>query len=194
MLLEMDQVRPVGHVKDLQQALGQLSVKVRALEVELVWEKEQLTAIVSSINAGVMVSDRERHLIALNDVARKLFKIPAAAPQDRAIIDLTHDYEIDAMVHKCIQTTQKQTVVVQTSGKKYLEVTATPVSKGALLLVQDLTNMRRLEKTRQDFIANISHELRTPIASCKAIVETLQNGAMKEKNVAKDFLERMHVE
>ena len=193
-LEELDHIKPAYHTKDLQQVLGHLTVKVKALETELGWQKEQLTAIVSSINAGVLVLNRERHVITLSDTAKKLFKIPAETSEDRAIIDLTHDYEIDAMVQKCIQINQRQTLLVQTPGRQYLDIISTPVSKGALLLVQDLTNVRRLEKTRQDFIANISHELRTPIASCKAIVETLQNGAMKEKNVAKDFLQRMHIE
>jgi two-component system phosphate regulon sensor histidine kinase PhoR len=192
--LQRDQVQPVGQVKDLQQALGQLAVEIKALYIDLGWEKEQLATIVSTINAGILVLDKERHVIMISDAAKKLFKIPQDAPEGKAIIDLTHDYEIDAMVQRCLETAQKQNVVVQNPGRQYLEITATPISKGALLLVQDLTNVRRLEKTRQDFIANISHELRTPIASCKAIVETLQNGALKEKSVAKDFLQRMQVE
>lgn len=192
--LHRDHIQPVGQVKDLQQALGQLAIETKALDADLGWEKEQLITIVSIINAGVLVLDKERHVITLSETAKKFFKIPKAGPEGKAIIDLTHDYEIDAIVHRCLETAQKQTVVVQNQGRQYLEITATPISKGALLLVQDLTNVRRLEKTRQDFIANISHELRTPIASCKAIVETLQNGAMKDRSVAKDFLQRMQVE
>jgi two-component system phosphate regulon sensor histidine kinase PhoR len=62
------------------------------------------------------------------------------------------------------------------------------------VLIRDITNVRRLEKVRQDFVANISHELRTPIASLKALVETLQDGAIADKSVAEDFLYRMQVE
>jgi two-component system phosphate regulon sensor histidine kinase PhoR len=65
---------------------------------------------------------------------------------------------------------------------------------GSLLLVQDLTRVRRLEKVRRDFISNISHELRTPLASLKALTETLRDGALADPKAAPRFLERIEIE
>jgi two-component system phosphate regulon sensor histidine kinase PhoR len=65
---------------------------------------------------------------------------------------------------------------------------------GALLLFQDLTPLRNLQTMRQEFVANVSHELRTPLAGIKAMVETLQDGALEDKKVAFDFLERVNAE
>ena len=65
---------------------------------------------------------------------------------------------------------------------------------GSLLLVQDLTRVRRLETVRRDFISNISHELRTPLASLKALTETLQDGALSDPEAAPRFLGRMVTE
>jgi two-component system phosphate regulon sensor histidine kinase PhoR len=62
------------------------------------------------------------------------------------------------------------------------------------MLIQDLTEMRKLETARRDFIANLSHELRTPIASLKALTETLQAGAIHDPSVAADFLDKMNTE
>jgi len=75
-------------------------------------------------------------------------------------------------------------------------VVATPLSGdgGCLAHIQDLTELRRLEMIRQDFISNISHELRTPIASVKALAETLNEGAVEDPSVAKDFLSRINAE
>jgi two-component system phosphate regulon sensor histidine kinase PhoR len=65
---------------------------------------------------------------------------------------------------------------------------------GSLLLVQDLTRVRRLETVRRDFISNVSHELRTPLASLKALTETLQNGALSDPEAGPRFLGRIATE
>jgi two-component system phosphate regulon sensor histidine kinase PhoR len=70
-----------------------------------------------------------------------------------------------------------------------------PLDSGELLLViQDLTNLRRLETMRSDFVANVSHELRRPITSLKAMAETLEEGALNDPVAARDFVARMHRE
>jgi two-component system phosphate regulon sensor histidine kinase PhoR len=65
---------------------------------------------------------------------------------------------------------------------------------GTLLLVQDLTRVRKLETVRRDFISNLSHELRTPLASLKALTETLQDGALLDLEAGPRFLGRIHTE
>jgi two-component system phosphate regulon sensor histidine kinase PhoR len=65
---------------------------------------------------------------------------------------------------------------------------------GTLLLIQDLTRVRRLEAVRRDFISNVSHELRTPLASLKALTETLQEGALEDPPAARRFLARIEAE
>ncbi|HVX29015.1 MAG TPA: ATP-binding protein, partial [Nitrolancea sp.] len=63
-----------------------------------------------------------------------------------------------------------------------------------LVVLRDITELRRTEAVRRDFVANVSHDLRTPIASLKALVETLLDGALDDQTVARDFLSRMAVE
>ena len=65
---------------------------------------------------------------------------------------------------------------------------------GSLLVVQDLTRIRKLETIRRDFVSNISHELRTPLASLKALTETLQDGALSDPEAAPRFLGRIVTE
>jgi two-component system phosphate regulon sensor histidine kinase PhoR len=67
-------------------------------------------------------------------------------------------------------------------------------AEGYLVILQDLTRVRRLETVRRDFISNISHELRTPLAGLKALVDTLRGGAIKDRSAAKRFLKRMDIE
>jgi len=67
-------------------------------------------------------------------------------------------------------------------------------SGGGLLVLRDVSQERMVENLRRDFVANVSHELRTPIAALKALVETLEEGALDDPPAARDFLRRIHVE
>ncbi len=107
------------------------------------------------------------------------------------------DHELNEVLQHCLSTGKQQTGAVEIKPKKQLlSIIATPLSgdSGCLVHIRDLTELRRLEMVRQDFISNISHELRTPIASVKALAETLNEGAIEDPSVAKDFLSRINVE
>jgi two-component system phosphate regulon sensor histidine kinase PhoR len=82
------------------------------------------------------------------------------------------------------------------SRKHFLQLVVIPDEHagGSLLVVQDLTRVRRLETVRRDFISNVSHELRTPLASLKALTETLQNGAIADPEAGPRFLSRITTE
>jgi two-component system phosphate regulon sensor histidine kinase PhoR len=182
-------------VKELSETLEQLETRNKALESELGIEREKLKAIFDTESAAITILDRERHVTTINKTAAKLFRITVEAARGKPFISLVRDHEMDNIVQKCLDTNQKQAEFVQPTGsRQYYELAVEPLSNGTLVLVRDITNIRKLEKVRQDFIANISHELRTPIASCKAIVETLQGGAINDKNISEDFLQRMQVE
>ena len=182
-------------IEELNISLEQADTRLKKFEKDLHVEREKLNTILVTTGVGIIVLDGERRVTMLNKTAATLFRIATEAAMGMPFINLARDHEMDVIVQRCLETNQQQTGAVQPAGsRQYLELTASPLSDGALILVQDMTNIRRLEKMRQDFIANISHELRTPIASCKAIVETLQNGAIYDTNIAGDFLQRMHIE
>ena len=89
-------------------------------------------------------------------------------------------------------------VQIDTTSGLFLRVIAVPLKpgniSGALLLFQDLTEMRSLQTMRREFIGNVSHEFKNPLAAIKAIVETLQAGAIEDRETAKDFLNKVNSE
>lgn len=182
-------------INALKKEIKQIEGEFTKVNNNLGTANERLNTILDTIESAVIFLNQERQVTALNKMAERLFRINPGTALEKNFIVLARDYEMDTIVQKCIFTNHEQKGMIQSSdNKQSLELTATPLNSGALVLVQDVTNIRKLEKIRQDFVVNISHELRTPIASCKAIVETLQNGASSDKKVAKDFLQRMHVE
>ena len=83
-------------------------------------------------------------------------------------------------------------------NNQFIRVSAIPLASntinGAILLFQDLTGMRNLQTMRREFVGNISHELRTPLAGMQAIVNTLQDGALDDRDTAIKFLNKLEAE
>jgi two-component system phosphate regulon sensor histidine kinase PhoR len=112
---------------------------------------------------------------------------------------VVRDYEVDAVLKNLIQTNKEQSTQFESSiTKRFIRLIAAPVTNSKtnemLLLFQDLTEARNLQTMRKELIGNISHDLRTPITGIKAMAETLRNGALYDKEAAKDFLARIETE
>jgi two-component system, OmpR family, phosphate regulon sensor histidine kinase PhoR len=188
---------PISHHKrfsDWQKALKIVEGKFEDLTDDTANEKRKMAAIMSITSTGLLFINRDRHVTMLNQSAAKLFNLSCETVIGQPLIILSHDHEIDTMVQKCLESNETQTGKVQLLSGANIELTVTPLGRDVLVRVEDVTNLKRLENIRRDFVANVSHELRTPISSLKALVETLENGAIKDKSVAKDFIHRMHIE
>ena len=101
------------------------------------------------------------------------------------------------VVAKALQTReQHQAEVELTRPRRFISAVATPLARqdpaGVLLTLHDLTRIRIADATRTQFVSNVSHELRSPLASVKAMVETLEEGALMEYQTAADFIQRIH--
>jgi two-component system phosphate regulon sensor histidine kinase PhoR len=115
------------------------------------------------------------------------------------LIEAVRDYEIDRALKSCLETSKEYTAQLEFGpDKRFLRVIAVPLMAdgltGTLLLFQDLTELKSLQTMRRELVGNISHELRTPLAGIKAIVETLQDGAISDKRATEDFLARVDSE
>jgi len=140
---------------------------------------------------AVIMIDSEGNISLANRAAEKLFNIKDA--DNKPLIESVRDHEVDELLKLCLKKAETQTVQYESGiSKKYLRAIAVPIARsGVLLLFQDLTELRNLQTTRRELIGNISHELRTPLAGIKAMVETLRDGAINDKEAAGDFLARI---
>lgn len=160
-------------------------------------ERDRMAAILSNMGDGILVVDSDSRVTQVNQAAQRILQLSENKVLGHTFIEAVRDYELDGILQRCLKTKKEQSGTVETSPRRqFLGVIATPLEDegGCLLLVQDLTRIRRLETVRRDFVANISHELRTPTASIKALAETLQDGAIDDSAVAKDFLARIDTE
>jgi len=160
-----------GEVGELAAAVRrmaeQLDTRLQALQAEEVL----LSAIVESLNEGVLAVDAQRRVVQINRTGREWLglkgDVPFSAdllPRDRALLDALAEALAGHIVDR----------VEAVIGDRTLALTARPLGAGgAVLALFDLTGMRRLEAVRRDFVANVSHELKTPLTAIRGFAETL---------------------
>jgi two-component system phosphate regulon sensor histidine kinase PhoR len=185
-------VRREDEIGRLARAFNYLSEEI----VRLTRKEEWLREVLSSIREAIIVTNASGEIVLANPAASKLFMIEAARKRS---IPVTHieDHvmrELFERVHARQSGIYNEELTAMTSkGKRVLKVTAVPVMKGLLfdgtvLVINDITRLRNLERTRRDFVSSVSHELRTPLASIKGYTETLLEGAVNDPEHATAFL------
>ncbi len=158
-------------------------------------ERARLAAVLDQMTGGVLIADAQGIAQFANPAAGKLFQ--ASNPVNHSLVEVVRHHQLVEAWRRCQQTgeLQSESVEVPTSHQ-FLQLIVVPDThaSGSLLLVQDLTRLRRLETVRRDFISNLSHELRTPLASLKALTETLQDGALDDSPAARQFIGQIQIE
>ena len=171
-------VRPRG--KDELSALGhsfnrmteQLALSLRSARSEAA----RLTTLLEGMSEGVLAIDADSRVSFLNGRARVLLGLrDAAGVEGRPVLELVRDPRILALARRAPSEAE---IVQDGPPRRILLVHARPVGgagSDTILVIRDLSHMRRLERMRSDFVSNVSHELRTPLASLAAAVETLED-------------------
>ncbi len=160
-------------------------------------QRNQLEAILSSMVEGVIVLDRNRTIVSMNDAAGRLLNVDPAGATDRTLIEYLRNAQLDEIAESTEGVVQpiERSVTLYRDRPLHLQVHATALrdvaeneTSGTLLVLNDITRLQHLEELRKDFVANVSHELKTPITSIKGFVETLLDGAADEPENSRRFL------
>lgn len=192
---------PVTHdeVGVLTGAFNQMADRLRGTVTTLVEERGRLTAVLDTMADGVIITDGSGYVRLINPAAARLLGGDEVLALGRPFSQVVRDHRIISLWRQCYEEREEcfESVEMGRQGV-FLQAIATPLYdaglQASLVILQDLTRVRRLETVRRDFISNISHELRTPLASLKALVDTLRDGALDDPPAALRFLERMETE
>ena len=188
----------------LQAPFAAMTEALAALFAQLADHREQLTAVLDTMADGVVLVDGENRIALSNPAAHELLGVEA--PVGTPLSSVLRDHELRAIVVLSRESGERRNMEFTLANpRRNLSATATPIAVGSetdrddpespvLLTLHDLTPLRQLETTRREFVANVSHELRNPLASVKAMVETLGGGAVSNPATATDFLERINRE
>ncbi len=191
-----------GSVGRLTRLFDDLGPKLERRIVQLEQDRQQLSAVLSGMEEGVIAIDGRRRLLFANASADRLFGLGNESV-GRLVPELVRSPQVQEAVEATLAGSKPYRGEVTLTGRDHslrsqpraLSVHGTPLlgspPQGAVLVFHDVTELRRLERMRQDFVANVSHELKTPLASIKAYTETLLDWALHDENVNTRFLKQI---
>ena len=156
-----------------------------------------LHSVMTQMQNGIIAVDKDLRITLVTSVAKKLLGI-TGNPDGLSVNEASKDVKLDEVFTEAMQREGVYTneVAARTAigrGHRPLRLYVSPMRQdgrvqGALAIVEDITEIRRLEQVRTDFAANVSHELKTPLTSIRGFVETLQAGAIDNPEMAHKFL------
>jgi two-component system phosphate regulon sensor histidine kinase PhoR len=200
---------PRDELADLAGSLNETAERLDATIRSLSGERNQSSAILRSMVEGVAVIDAQERLVFCNQAFLNILNLEAAKSEGRPVIEVIRNSELLGLVRKALrgdeglQTDiamgfiQQQSFSVTAAPVKPLDsgalATGTPENvkkpSGAVVVLHDVTELRRLERVRQDFVANVSHEFKTPLTAIQGFAETLLAGALDDPKNNRRFLE-----
>src|SRR6478672_3423332 len=138
--------------------------------------QQRLEAIVSGLRDGVIVVSPDLSIVSINEAACRVLDVTQREAIGRPLVEIARDYDLVRLAQETVNAGHEQaTPVDYRRAGRQLDVRVLPIEQAgrrlAVLVVQDVTQLRALERMRTDFVSNVSHELRTPLAAIRALVE-----------------------
>jgi two-component system phosphate regulon sensor histidine kinase PhoR len=176
----------------------------RAAEIEASQRKQQQTSLdakaqqqvlFNSMLEGLLLLDRSRKIYLVNRAFKNLFGLKTEL-RGKTIVEALRLHELDELIRRveAEQQVLDYEIKLPDLNERWLQVNAAVITNaagerdGTILVFRDLTRLKQLERTREEFVANVSHELRSPLSLIKGYVETLLDGARDNPEVAERFL------
>jgi two-component system phosphate regulon sensor histidine kinase PhoR len=181
---------------ELANVLNQMAMQLDNRIKTIVHQRNELEAVLSSMQEGVIAIDMNEQILSINQAAAQIFQGTPSDLQQRSIQEVVRNPDLNRFVKTALSsvTETKGDIVLYRGGERILHAHSTALKDaegehiGTLLVLNDVTQLRRLENMRKDFAANVSHEIKTPLTAIKGFVETLQHGDVKAPEEIRRFL------
>lgn len=180
----------------LAAAMNRMATKLSDLIAQEIGQRSEIEAILGCMVEGLIAVDNEERVIRVNRAAEEMFNISISRPAGRSIQEVIRQLELQQFVRRAIdhEAPLEEELTLPGPQQRNLHIQAAPLTGGGkdrigvLIVLHDLTRMRQLESVRRDFVANVSHELKTPITAIRGAVETLIDEKGNEPT-CNDFLQ-----
>lgn len=190
--------------------IGKLAESFNIMSLELDKRIDELKesnmtnyAILKSMINGVIAVDNDLNIMFINKAAQNMFKIDEKAFKSKNVIEAFEHHPLNEVFDpnfsvygdiKKEMTLQNPSRVYKILSNVIRDKDHTQSNMGVLLSFIDITQMRQLENMRKDFVANVSHELKTPLTSIQGFIETLKEGAAEDKVIRDKFIDIIDIE
>ena len=184
-------------IGELVESLNQMSLQLNHSFTEMNRKNAELTSILSSMNHGVIAIDQENQIIHLNDAARKTLDLTAeekvigknilAVYREAFIPELMEYLKNEESERISFESRIHQDQIMRVYINRIVEAENNSISNGHIIVLEDITLLKNLENMRRDFVANVSHELKTPITTIKGFIETIQVNKIDDPQTLERF-------
>lgn len=189
----------VAEIAVVGYAFNRMTTELERSQTEIIEARSRLEAVLSELSDGVVITDAQGSVLKMNAAAETLLDTKEATSIGKPFMQVSRDHEIAALLKQALSGEKHSEAAVEHGlNRRTLLTTAQvvedPVESLGLVVLRDITELRRLETVRREFVANVSHELRTPLTSIRAMVETMESGAIEDRTLSMDFLGRIVTE
>ena len=184
-------------IAELAQSLNSMGEQIHTRIRMIVQQRNELEAVFSSMTDGVLAIGMDHKIIRVNRAAARLFHIDGESVKGKPFEGVIRNQILQRFFRKVLasdKAEKKILTLLEDGGNLNLRIHAVPLfdgenqRMGSLVIINNLTRINQLEHLRQDFVANVSHELKTPITAIRGYVETLLDGAAQDPDAAEKFL------
>jgi two-component system phosphate regulon sensor histidine kinase PhoR len=181
----------------LSQAINILARNLQEMTSAQEMQQDRLHTLIENMGSGMILIDSRGYINLVNRSYKEIFRVTNEQYLNRLYYDAFEHKEVISLVEEIFMTevkVRKQMLLSLGIERKHFEVYGAPIIgtnhewKGIILVFHDITELKKLEQMRKDFLANVSHELKTPITSIKGFSETLLDGAMEDQKLREYFL------
>jgi two-component system phosphate regulon sensor histidine kinase PhoR len=171
-------------------------LKSRIADLEA--SRNQMRTVLNSMVEGVIAIDSDQRVLLVNEAACRLFPIHEVSAVGRPLWELVRSPQLQQWMGAALSQSEPVggELELKAPVPRVLAVRVAglpgPIAAGAIVVASDISQLRRLEQVRKEFVANASHELKTPLASIKACVETLLDGALEDSEIRVRFLQTVN--
>ncbi|CCJ33376.1 two-component system histidine kinase PnpS [Caloramator australicus] len=185
-----DEIGKLGH------AFNIMAARLQETILDLEDKRNKLISILKSMEDGVIAFDNNEKIILINPAAKKMFGIKEDVT-GKHFIEVIRNLELEELIKQNLD--DEIEIKVSYPDVKYFKIKIIKINSekntenvGTLMVIQDITKMKMLENMRSEFVANVSHELKTPLTSIKGFAETLKD--VEDENIRKKFLDIINIE
>ncbi|WP_138755414.1 two-component system histidine kinase PnpS [Paenibacillus sinopodophylli] len=184
-------------IGELGNAINAMADSLQVQMTRIQQNENQLESVLDNMINGIVMIDRSGKIVLMNRRAEEVLGFSARELVGRHYAEAKQQYELSQMIQEGLKSKEhlREEITFYFPEERLLELNLVPIHpegnefSGVLLVLQDVSAIRRLERMRSEFVANVSHELKTPITAVKGFAETLLGGAVNDEETARSFLQ-----
>jgi two-component system phosphate regulon sensor histidine kinase PhoR len=180
----------------LAESMNQMAQQLQQRLDEITSQRKNTEAVLSSMREGVIATDLDQRVISINPTAARMFAVPVKRILRRSVLEVVRNHDFQELIKRSLSTGEhlESDIVHYQNAELILNIHCAPLLDplqkriGVLVVISDVTQLRRLENMRRDFAASVSHEIKTPLTAIKGFVETLSTGKLEDREETRRFL------